>query len=126
MTQGSASDAMARLKDVLHTERDLLLTGRAAQTAALVEEKSALLGAVEARLQTAGTAQLTPGERQGLEALVAQARENAVHFAAVRNGLAGAIARLDTLHDNAWVGSYGERGAPVPFSGAAGQYRKKV
>lgn len=58
--------------------------------------------------------------------MVQLARENAVYFEAIRNGLRSAITRLEAMHANAYVGSYGAHGQQLAFPQATGAYRKKA
>ena len=65
-------------------------------------------------------------ERREIENVIQIARENAVYFDAIRNGLRSAITRLEAMHANAYVGSYGAHGQQLAFPQATGAYRKKA
>ena len=58
--------------------------------------------------------------------IVSMAKENAVHFEAIQNGLRRAIQRLESQHANAYVGSYTQTGGKVAFTEVTGQFLKKA
>lgn len=117
---------LARLREILGVERDLLLTGRAKEAVSLIEEKSDVLRQVETALEAQDPNSIPSAQRREIEAVFQLAEENAMHFEAVRNGLRNAIGRIEAMHANAYVGSYGKDGGKVPFSEATGQYRTKA
>ncbi len=128
MTQNANGTGFAHLKDILETEKRLLLSGHAQDAAALIEEKMRALQEFESIVGAEHLSALSALQRREI-ATIAQmemANENAAHFEAIRNGLHSAIARLETLHGSAYVGSYSHNGGKVAFPEATGQYRTKA
>ena len=119
-------NALARLKELLITERELIVTGRASAAAALIQDKASALEEVEAVVNGPDMVRLPTPHQRELEAVVRMAQENAVYFTAIRNGLRSAINRLETMHANAYVGSYGRYGQQMAFPQATGSYQKKA
>ncbi|MCI4643279.1 MAG: hypothetical protein MRY64_00670 [Hyphomonadaceae bacterium] len=126
MTTGFDVNAIARLRDLLTEERALIVTGRASEAAALIGDKAGALDQVEALINGGQADALPSAHRRELQAIVRMAQENAVYFTAIRNGLRSAINRLETMHDNAYVGSYTRYGQQVAFPQATGSYQKKA
>lgn len=118
-------ECVARLRTLLETERDLLRSGRAKEAVGLVDDKSQALRELEAALNGQTRASVSPERQKAIAGVIRMAAENAIHFEAVRNGLRSAIARLEGMHANAYVGAYGENGAQLPFSQAFGKYRSR-
>ena len=114
------------IEDILVKERGLLLSGQAAETAGLVKEKMSALEVFDSMLIGQSKESLAPGHRHRIDRVIKLARENSLHFSAVRNGLKSAIGRLESLAENAYVGSYRLDGERTPFPKAAGGYLKKM
>lgn len=124
--QPQMTDAIATLEDILVREQALLLAGRARETADLVKDKVAALQVFdEVVLKPDGNA-LAGEDRKRVEAIIAIAKENAVHFTSVRNGIRGALGRIESLTDGAYVGAYSAGGGRTAFPKAAGSYVNKV
>ncbi|HPE46796.1 MAG TPA: hypothetical protein PLR76_00290 [Hyphomonas sp.] len=126
MTKGSLADTTTQLRDLLTQERELLLTGRAREAVALVEPKLAAIQHIESFLGGGQAGAVSAEDRREIQAIMWLARENSVHFEAIRNGLRHAIERLGSMHGNAYVGSYGRDGTKVAFSGATGSFQRKA
>ncbi len=126
MTQNANDPGFAHLKDILETEKRLLLSGHAQDAAALIEEKMRALQEFESMVGTEHLSALSALQRREIATIAQMANENAAHFEAIRNGLHSAIARLETLHGSAYVGSYSHNGGKVAFPEATGQYRTKA
>lgn len=124
MTNSDLHSACARLSDLLAAERDLLRAGRARDAAALIADKTDALETLERGLAGADPSILSRDLRERIHAVMRLAGENAVHFDAVRNGLRGAIERLETMHANAYVGAYSIDGSRTAFPEATGKYKK--
>jgi len=116
----------ARLADVLDHEQELLLSGRAAEVASLIEEKMAALRDFEALLESPGIAGASLDTRRAAERIIQMAEENAAHMEAIRNGLRHAISRIERLNASAHVGSYGQGGAQLSFTNATGTFNRKA
>ena len=125
MSRSALSSLCAELAEILTHERDFLVAGRARDAVALVEAKTAALEQLQAWLDQNASEHIAVDERRRIDALVQIAMENASHFEAVRNGLRGAIDRLQSMHANAYVGSYSKDGSRIAFPQATGQYQKK-
>ncbi|KCZ92230.1 hypothetical protein [Hyphomonas johnsonii] len=115
-----------RLVRILASEKELLLTGRAREAVALMEEKLGALQELETALDDPELNAMATDHRQQIQTIVALAKENAIHFEAIRNGLRHAIDRLESLHGNAYVGSYGQDGGKIPFTDVTGQFQRKA
>tara|TARA_R110000796_G_scaffold37497_9_gene94632 strand:- start:47 stop:427 length:381 start_codon:yes stop_codon:yes gene_type:complete len=116
----------ARLKDILLSERNLLLTGRARDAAALMPDKMDAMQDIEAFLADREPNSLPAAHRTDMEEIVRLSRENSAHFEAIRNGLRHAIERLESMHGSAYVGSYAQNGTKIPFTEVTGQFRRKA
>lgn len=125
MSRAELSSLCSELAEILAHERDFLIAGRARDAVSLVEAKTNALEQLQAWLEQNSSEHIALDERQRIDALVQMAMENASHFEAVRNGLRGAIDRLQSMHANAYVGSYGQDGSRMAFPQATGQYQKK-
>ncbi len=116
----------SRLADILDEERDLLLSGRAAEVASLIEEKMEALRDFENLLESPGIAGASMETRRAAETIIKMAEENAAHLEAIRNGLRHAISRIERLNASAHVGSYGQGGAQLSFTNATGTFSRKA
>ena len=116
----------ARLKDILLSEKDLLLTGRAREAADLLPAKMEAMQDIEAYLESRESGSLPIEHRADMELIVRLSKENSAHFEAIRNGLRHAIDRLESMHGGAYVGSYAQNGSKVPFTEVTGQFRRKA
>ncbi|MEQ9436702.1 hypothetical protein [Hyphomonas sp.] len=126
MSHVDLSAQTARLKDILLSERNLLLTGRARDAAALMPDKMDAMQDIEAFLADREPNSLAAAHRTDMEEIVRLSRENSAHFEAIRNGLRHAIERLESMHGSAYVGSYAQNGAKIPFTEVTGQFRRKA
>ena len=115
-----------RLRDILLSERSLLLTGRARDAAALMPDKMEAIQDLEAFLADRELNSHPVGHRADMEEIVRLSRENSAHFDAIRNGLRHAIERLESMHGSAYVGSYAQNGSKIPFTEVTGQFRRKA
>ena len=127
MTAPAAVDTtLERLRSVLGQEKHFLMSGRTHEAAELIGEKMNALEAFHHLLEDPASTGLVAARRDSIEDILGMARENAAHFAAVRNGLSRAVSRLEALSDDAYVGAYRHDGGQTPFSKASGNYSKKV
>tara|TARA_R110000772_G_scaffold94457_1_gene192347 strand:- start:127 stop:507 length:381 start_codon:yes stop_codon:yes gene_type:complete len=116
----------ARLKDILLSEKDMLLTGRAREAAGLLSVKMEAMQDIEAYLESLEPGSLPIEHRADMELIVRLSKENSAHFEAIRNGLRHAIERLESMHSSAYVGSYAQNGSKIPFTEVTGQFRRKA
>jgi hypothetical protein len=116
----------ARLKEILLSEKDFLLTGRAREAAALLSDKMEAMQGIETFLETRESKSFPMGHRADMEEIVRLSRENSAHFKAIRNGLRHAVERLESMHSSAYVGSYAQNGSKIPFTEVTGQFRTKA
>lgn len=116
----------ARLAEILEYERELLLSGRAAEAASLIEEKMEALEDFEASLEGGVLSSGSLLMRRAAEHIIQLAEENAAHMEAIRNGLRHAITRLEGLTTSAHVGSYGQGGVQMSFTNATGIFSRKA
>ena len=116
----------ARLKDILLSEKDMLLTGRAREAAELLPVKMEAMQDIEAYLESREPGSLPIEHRADMELIVRLSKENSAHFEAIRNGLRHAIERLESMHSSAYVGSYAQNGSKIPFTEVTGQFRRKA
>lgn len=126
MNHPELSAQTARLKDILLSEKDFLLTGRAREAAALMSDKMEAMQDLEAFLETRQPQSLPSEHRADMETIVRLSTENSAHFQAIRNGLRHAVERLESLHSSAYVGSYAQNGSKIPFTEVTGQFRTKA
>ncbi|MEQ8320749.1 MAG: hypothetical protein RH946_10830 [Rhodospirillales bacterium] len=126
MNHPELSAQTARLKDILLSEKDFLLTGRAREAAALMSDKMEAMQDLEAFLETRQPQSLPNEHRADMETIVRLSTENSAHFQAIRNGLRHAVERLESLHSSAYVGSYAQNGRKIPFTEVTGQFRTKA
>jgi|JI10StandDraft_1071094.scaffolds.fasta_scaffold86735_4 hypothetical protein len=118
--------AFAQLANVLEYERELLLSGRAAEVASLIEEKMDALQAFEARLEQMDLTVAAAPIRRAIEQIIQMAEENSVYMEAIRNGIRHAIRRLEAINTSSQVGSYGRGGVQLAFTNATGVFNRKA
>ena len=126
MTHAHIKEEIARLKQALADESQLLRSGQARETAALMPDK---LGAMDELEKAFGSLEpdVVPAiYRSDMVEIVQLAKENAVHFEAIQNGMRRAIQRLESFHASAYVGSYTQTGGKVAFTEVTGQFLKKA
>ncbi|WP_084420358.1 hypothetical protein [Henriciella litoralis] len=121
-----AEDALETLRDILREEHDALLAGRAGTASALLPAKMKAMEVFDEVTSNQELIRKTPGFRERLGEIVTLSKENAAHFAAVRNGVNSVISRMSTMSTTAYVGAYGADGGKTAFSKAVGGYEKKV
>ena len=126
MTSTHIREEIARLKQTLAQERQLLLSGQARETAALLSGKLSAMEELERAFGSLEPDTVPAAFRDDMTEIVRLARENAVHFEAIRNGMRRAIERLESFHANAYVGSYTQTGGKVAFTDVRGQFLKKA
>ena len=120
-------DALAaRIKEILLGERDLLVSGQAADALALAEDKSQAIEQFEAIVRSPHSAGSRTRLRKHLTDISKISKENELHFIAVRNGVRNLIVRLEDLGQSTSAGIYNQYGDGVRFSGSVGGYEKKV
>ncbi|WP_084395911.1 hypothetical protein [Henriciella aquimarina] len=126
MPSATFETAADDLYQILAAEKELLLSGRAADTAGLAEEKLKAMESFEAIVNTLDDRAVSDSHRGQIMRIAKLAQENTIHFTAVRNGLRNAVTRLETMSDESYVGAYRLDGAKTPFTKATGGYEKKV
>ncbi|KJS26222.1 MAG: hypothetical protein VR75_07955 [Hyphomonadaceae bacterium BRH_c29] len=126
MTHALIQQEISRLKDALIEERQLLISGQPRETISLADIKLAAMDELQNAFGTLDPADVPVMYRQPMTEIVVLAKENAVHFDAIRNGLRSAIHRLESQHANAYVGSYTQTGGRVAFTEITGQFQKKA
>lgn len=126
MSQVSIQGEIDGLKETLALEQQYLLAGRARETISLSEAKLASMDALETAFGTLEPGAVPRAYQRDMQEIVLLAKENAVHFEAIQNGLRRAIQRLETQHANAYVGSYTQTGGKVAFTEVTGQFLKKA
>lgn len=126
MNASMTDPVFIRLADVLEQERELLLSGRAAEAAALIEEKMLALQDFETLLEAKDVSSARLHTRRAIEAIVQLAEENAAHMEAIRNGIRHAISRLEGITATVHVGSYRRDGGQVSFTNATGAFNRKA
>jgi hypothetical protein len=112
------------LTDILELEHELLVSGRAAEVAGLIEDKMIALQDFEALIESGRLANASAQTRLAVERIIQMAEENASHMEAIRNGIRRAIARLESLSSDTQVGSYGRGGAQLSFTNATGGFNR--
>jgi len=117
MTHALIQQEISRLKDALIEERQLLISGQPRETIPLADIKLAAMDELQNAFGTLDPADVPVMYRQPMTEIVVLAKENAIHFEAIRNGLRSAIRRLESQHANAYVGSYTQ---------VTGQFQKKA
>ena len=126
MSHTQISEEIARLKDVLEQERHFLLSGQPLETATLLGVKLAAMEELEKAFGSLAPEDIPSPYRREMAGIVEAAKENAIHFEAVQNGLRQAISRMESLHASAYVGSYTQTGGKVAFTEVTGQFLKKA
>ncbi len=126
MIQDMISTQTGRLLEILAQEQELLLAGRAREVVSLAAEKLETMEQLEKFLSTNHVQALSPQQRDQIRRVKTAASENGVYFEAVRNGMRHAIRRMETMHANAFVGSYTQSGGQLPFSEVTGGYQKRA
>jgi len=126
MTHALIQQEISRLKDALIEERQLLISGQPRETIPLADIKLAAMDELQNAFGTLDPADVPVMYRQPMTEIVVLAKENAIHFEAIRNGLRSAIRRLESQHANAYVGSYTQTGGRVVFTEVTGQFQKKA
>ena len=119
-------EEIAQLKDVLVQERALLRTGRGREAVDLMEFKLSAIERLEHAFGTFDVSDIPLRYREEMADIATLARENGIHFDAVRNGTRRAIQRLESMHDEAFVGSYTQTGSKVTFTAVTGRLLKKA
>lgn len=122
----NATAAITRLTETLKTEKALLLSGKAREVVSLAEDKLAAINELEAVMAASPPETISESVRKSIAYVMTLAGENSAHFEAVRNGLRSAASRLETLSGGSLVGSYGQDGRQMSFTGATGRYVKRV
>lgn len=126
MSDAGIREEIFRLKEVLEQERRFLRSGQPQETASLMPAKLSAMEELEKAFGSLEPDDVPSLYRQDMVGIVRAAKENAVHFAAVQNGLRQAISRLESLHATAYVGSYTQTGGKVAFTEVTGQFLKKA
>jgi tRNA isopentenyl-2-thiomethyl-A-37 hydroxylase MiaE len=126
MSQFSIQSEIDGLKEALALEQQYLLAGRARETIALAEAKLAAMDALETAFGSLEPGSAPHAFQNDMVEIVSLAKENAVHFEAIQNGLRRAIGRMESQHANAYVGSYTQTGSQVAFTEVTGQFLKKA
>ena len=126
MNQVSIQNEIDGLKETLTLEQQYLLAGRARETLSLAEAKLSAMDALEAAFGSLDPSVVPGAYQSDMMDIVSMAKENAVHFEAIQNGLRRAIQRLESQHANAYVGSYTQTGGKVAFTEVTGQFLKKA
>tara|TARA_R110002051_G_scaffold83821_3_gene148595 strand:- start:2545 stop:2925 length:381 start_codon:yes stop_codon:yes gene_type:complete len=126
MNQVSIQNEIDGLKETLTLEQQYLLAGRARETLSLAEAKLSAMDALETAFGSLDPSVVPGAYQSDMMDIVSMAKENAVHFEAIQNGLRRAIQRLESQHANAYVGSYTQTGGKVAFTEVTGQFLKKA
>ncbi len=126
MSQPSIQSEIDGLKETLALEQQYLLAGRARETLALAEAKLSAMDALETAFGSLEPGSAPRAFQNDMVEIVSLAKENAVHFEAIQNGLRRAIGRMESQHANAYVGSYTQTGSQVAFTEVTGQFLKKA
>lgn len=126
MSSAGIREEIDRLKQALEDERTLLLSGQARETASLMAVKLAAMEELEKAFGTLEPDDVPALYRDDMIGVVRLAKENAIHFEAIRNGMRRAIHRLESMHANAYVGSYTQTGGRMAFTEVTGGFLKKA
>ncbi len=126
MTYALIEDRLAELKDALVEERRMLLSGQAKDTVALLGGKLQAMEDLQNAFGSLEPDAVPPAYRDEVAGIAQLARENAIHFEAVRNGMRRAIQRLESMHASAYVGSYTQYGGKMAFPEVTGGFLKKA
>lgn len=126
MEHKQVDELVEGIRYLLLTERALLAEGRAAEAVELGADKSAALGEFEDMLRQPDAAAMATVLREHINEIARLAKENELHFLAIRNGLKNLIARLENIDESTRAGVYNQYGDNVQFSGSVGGYMKKA
>ena len=126
MSEAHIEDRLTELKNALVEERRLLLSGQARDTVGLLPAKLSAMEDLQTAFGSLEPDAVPAAYREDIAGIARLARENAVHFEAVRNGMRRAIQRLESLHASAYVGSYTQTGGKVAFTEVTGRFLKKA
>ena len=122
----NAQHVLDRVESVLMAEKQLLLSGQAHRLAEMSHEKVAAMNAFDGLLQAGGDHLRQASIKRQVEGIVGVAKENAVHFLAVQNGLQSILKRIGNASQDSYVGAYQSNGGQTPFTHATGGYSKKA
>jgi len=126
MSQANIQSEIDGLKETLALEKAYLLAGRARETLTLTEAKLSAMNSLETAFGAFEAGSVPLAYRADMAEIVTLAKENAVHFEAIQNGLRRAIERVESQHANAYVGSYTQTGGKVAFTEVTGHFLKKA
>lgn len=126
MNHHSVEELVSSIKEILLTERALLTRGQAFEALALKEEKSIAIQKFEEFLETPEVASMAAKLRNHVKNISQIAKENELHFLAIRNGFKSLTTRLESIDVSARAGVYNQHGREIRFTGATGSYLKKV
>ncbi len=126
MSQVSIQNEIDGLKEKLILEQQYLLAGRARETLSLAESKLSAMDTLETAFGSLDPSAVPGTYHSDMTEIISLAKENAVHFEAIQNGLRRAIQRVESQHANAYVGSYTQTGGKVAFTEVTGQFLKKA
>jgi hypothetical protein len=124
MTATALYSAASLILDVLHRERQLLLSGRVAEACALAEEKLRALADFEASIAANSGQRLQPSEADMIRAVHVLANENSMHFESIRTGMESLIRRMNSLQGQTDVGAYSKSGVKKQFQRSSGAYSR--
>ena len=102
MSQPSIQSEIDGLKETLALEQQYLLAGRARETLALAEAKLSAMDALETAFGSLEPGSAPRAFQNDMVEIVSLAKENAVHFEAIQNGLRRAIGRMESQHAMLW------------------------
>ncbi|KCZ52190.1 hypothetical protein [Hyphomonas pacifica] len=122
----NAQDILDQVETVLMAERQLLVSGQAHRLAEMSQEKIAAMNAFDGLLQNGIDYLREVPIRHQIEGIVGMARENAIHFLAVQNGLQSILTRVGNASQESYVGAYQSNGGQTPFTHATGGYSRKA
>ena len=126
MSQAGVQEEIDGLREALILEQQYLLAGRARETVSLMNIKLSAMDALQAAFGTLEPGEVPSAYRRDMAEIVGLAKENAIHFDAIQNGIRRAIQRLESQHANAYVGSYTQTGGKVAFTEVTGRFLKKA
>ena len=124
--QNNVENIAVALQDLLLSERVLLQQGRASEIATMAEEKHALVQKLEACMEAERADNKDNTLNKHIKAVAKIAKENELHFLAVRNGVSQLISRLRDVSGETHAGVYNQHGEGIKFGGSIGRYRKKI
>lgn len=126
MRAKQAADITRELRELLIEERDLLKSGHAAETIELAGRKRELIETLEPLMNSWAAQHVPPAQFKAVAEIQTLAKENALHFNSVRNGLRSLIERLDSHSENSKIGAYDQYGNQMKFTRSEGGYKKSV